>query len=96
MKKLMYAVVFLFEGYDDNLPYSSVLGVYDDRESAMRELERNVEMDCQEVDRDDEYFESKNFVIKHKYSDGETLLQHSTYVDCFTKYSIQLVDVFTK
>lgn len=92
----MYAVVFLFEGYDDNLPYSSVLGVYDDRESAMRELERNVEIDCQEVDKDDEYFESKNFVIKHKYSDGETLLQHSTYVDCFTKYTIQWVDVFTK
>lgn len=92
----MYAVVFLYEGYDDNLPYSSVLGVYDDREAAMRELERNVELDCQEVDKDDEYFESKNFVIKHKYSDGETLLQHNTYVDCFTKYSIQLVDVFTK
>ena len=96
MEKRMYAVVYLFEGYDDNMPYSSVLGVYEDRDTATKELERNVEIDCQEVDEDDEYFEYKNFEVVHKYTDGETLLQHKHYVDCYTKYTIQLVDVFTK
>lgn len=96
MEKKMYAVVYLYEGYDDNLPFASVLGIYDDRDTALIELEKNVEVDCQEVDEDDEYFEVKNFKVLRKYADGETLLQHKYYVDCHTKYTIQLVDVFSK
>ena len=95
MEKKMYAVVYLFEGYDDNLPYSSVLGVYDDIETARAEMLKNVEIDCQEVDEDDEYFEYKNF-ITNKQSDNEVVLNHKVYRECYTKYSVQMVEVYNK
>lgn len=95
MEKRMWSLVYLFEGYDDNLPYSSVLAVADDIEVIKAEMAKNIALDCEVLeDKEDEYFEYKNFEI-HKQSTYEVVLHHKVYVDCYTKYSIQMVDVLS-
>lgn len=96
MEKKMYAVVYLFEGYDDNLPYSNVLGVYSNIERARAEMLENVAIDCEVLeDEDDEFFGYRNFEI-HKQYENDVVLHHKVYTNCYTKYTIQLVDVFSK
>lgn len=91
----MWSLVYLFEGYDDNVPYASAIAVADDIEIIKEKMAKEIALDCQVVeDEDDEYFEYKNFevIIENKY---EVLLRHKFYKDCYTKYSIQMVDILS-
>ena len=95
MEKNMWSLVYLYEGYDGNMPYSSVLAVADDIKIIKEQMAKEIALDCQVLeDEDDEYFEYKNFEII-KESTYEVLLQHKVYKDCYTKYSIQMVDVLS-
>lgn len=95
MEKKMWSLVYLYEGYDDNLPFASVIAVADDIEIVKKQMAKEIALDCQVLeDEDDEYFEYKNFEII-KESTYEVLLQHKVYVDCYTKYSIQITDVLS-
>ena len=95
MEKKMWSLVYLYEGYDDKLPYASVIAVADDIEIVKEQMAKEIALDCQTLeDEDDEYFEYKNFEII-KESTYEVLLRHKVYVDCYTKYSIQMADVLS-
>jgi hypothetical protein len=95
MENKLWSLVFLYEGYDGNLPYASVMAVSKDIEVIKAEMAKYIAEDCQVLDdKNDEYFEYRNFEI-HKQSDLEVVLHHKVYVDCYTKYTIQITDIIS-
>ena len=86
----MYALTFLSEGTENNLPYATTIAVSDNKEKLYEELERCVQSDIS-INEDDEYDDTCNYEVHKKYSD-EIVLSHLT-LDLYTRYTIRAVDV---
>ena len=89
MNKTMYALVYCFEGVDDNCPYATTIAVSEDMEKLRKKMEECVEVDCTEpIDEDDAWDTDCNFQVVSKYS-NEVMLQHRKNVNLYAKYRIQ-------
>ena len=93
MNKTMYALVYCFEGVDDNYPYASVIAVSKDMEKLRKKMMECVEEDCTEpIDEDDVWDTDCNYQIVSNYG-SEVILQHRKNINLYTSYKIQIVEV---
>lgn len=95
MNKTMHALVFLYEGYDDCLPYSVTIAVSEDVEKLRSKMAECIEEDCREPNEDDDedvYDDSINYEVVRK-SEDDALLNHRELGDLFTRYRINQVEV---
>lgn len=91
----MYALNFIYEGYDDCSPYSVTIAVSEDVEKLRSKMAECIEEDCREPNEDDdedEYDDSINYEVMGKTTD-EVLLNHRELGDLYTRYRIHQVEV---
>lgn len=89
MNKTMYALVYCFEGVDDNCPYASVIAVSKDMEKLRKKMMECVEEDCTEpTDEDDVWDTDCNYQIFSNYG-SEVTLQHKKHINLYATYKIQ-------
>lgn len=86
----MYALTFLSEGTENNLPLATTIAVSKNKEKLYEELERFVQSDIS-INEDDEFDDTCNYEVHKKYTD-EIVLYHRT-LDLYTRYIISAVDV---
>lgn len=94
MNKTMYALVFLYEGYDNCLPYSVTIAVSEDIEKLRSKMAECIEEDCREPNEDDDEDvndDSINYEVVRK-SEDDALLNHRELGDLYTRYRIHPVD----
>ena len=102
MNKTMFALGFLYEGYDNNYPYASTLFLSEDRNKVIERMNELVEQDCREVNEEDyedneDYEEDAwddcwNYELFERCEFGCTL-RHRMRTDLYTKYFINEVEV---
>lgn len=94
-KKTMYALVWCYEGYDDNTPIGSAVAVSEDKEKLYAELAECIAEDTREPDEEneeDEWSDNCNFKVIREMKD-DVLLQHSVNTDLYVHYTIRSVSV---
>ena len=88
----MYALIYLYGGTENNIPYSLCMGVSNNIEKLRSEMNEWVTKDCS-VDEEDEWNDDCNYQIHLQYG-NEILLQHKKNINLYCRYKIQSVDVF--
>lgn len=89
----MYALNFIYEGYDDCVPYSVTIAVSEDVEKLRSKMAECIEEDCREPNEDDdEDDDSINYEVMGKTKD-DVLLKHRELGDLYTRYRIHQVEV---
>ena len=89
-KKQIYALSYCYEGGDNNIPYALTLAVSDDRQKLVAKMEEYIKDDIQ-VDEEDEWEESHNFIVYEKYLD-KVILQHRNRTNLYVTYEIRLTE----
>ena len=93
MNKTMYALVYCFEGVDDNCPYATTIAVSEDMEKLRKKMEECVEVDCTEpIDENCAWDTDYNYRIVRKCG-SEVLLQHRKNINLYAAYKIHSVEV---
>ena len=100
--KQMYALVYLYEGVDDNSPFAQTIAISDDKEKLKLELKRcvaedtrypDVDGDCNEDDEDgDEWDTDCNWIERQNYGGEDVHLQHRKRINLYAQYYIHSVD----
>lgn len=91
----MYALNFIYEGYDNSSPYSVTIAVSDDVEKLRSKMAECVEEDCKEPNEDEDediYDDCMNYEVERQSKD-DVLLIHREIADLYTRYRIHQVDV---
>lgn len=94
-KKTMYALVWCYEGYDDNTPIGSAVAVSEDKEKLYAELAECIAEDTREPneeDGEDQWSGNCNFKVIRESKD-DVLLQHSVNTDLYVHYTIRSVSL---
>lgn len=88
----MYALVYLFEGNSNNLPYATTIAVSDSIDTIKAKMKECIEDDTMETSEDDDDYYEKNFVIEREI-ENECLLYWKHDTDLYSKYFIQPVSI---
>lgn len=91
----MYALNFIYEGYDDCSPYSVTIAVSEDVEKLRSKMAECIEEDCREPNEDEDediYDDCINYEVVKKSND-DALLNHRELADLYTRYRIHQVEV---
>ena len=91
----MYALNFIYEGYDDCSPYSVTIAVSEDVEKLRSKMAECIEEDCREPNEDEDedvYDDSINYEVERQSKD-DVLLNHRELADLYTRYRIHQVEV---
>ena len=97
--KQMYALVYLYEGVDDDCPFAQTIAVSDDKEKLKLELKKCVEEDTRypDVDGDDDDEEGDewdtdcNWIERQNYGGEDVRLQHRKRINLYAQYYIHSV-----
>lgn len=93
MNKTMYALVYCFEGVDDNHPYACTIAVSMDKEKLREKMMECVEEDCSEPTSEDDAWDTDfNYQIANNYGNS-VVLQHRKNISLYASYKIQNVEV---
>jgi hypothetical protein len=85
-KKIMYALTWCYEGYDDNTPVALTIAVSEDKEKLKEKMKECIDEDT-EVDEDNEWNDDRNFKV-HRQDSDSALLQHKAITNLWVKYQI--------
>lgn len=91
MENTMYALIYCYEGRDNNYPFSSVIAISNDIEKLKNKMINCVNEDC-ELNQDDEWDDDKNYEVIQEYHDM-FLLQHKKHINLYATYKLQKVDI---
>lgn len=92
----MFALDYLYEGVDDNRPYSQTMAVSENKDKLRQFMEAFVKDDTQLPNPDDDEYSEWSDDINYKViysSDDEVQLQHRKRINLYVKYTIREVDV---
>ena len=100
--KTMYALVWCYEGVDDNTPSAQTIAVSESKERLIEEMKNWVKNDCESPNQEDydnaeDYEEDiwndeRNYEIVRE-SSTEVLLQHRQRTNLFVTYRIHSTKV---
>ena len=91
MEKNIYALTYLYEGYESGVPYASTIAVSEDINKLREKMAECVKEDTR-VDEEDEWTDTCNYIVD-KVSIDCAVLHHRNYSDLYTRYSIQKVEI---
>lgn len=86
----MFALTFCYEGCDDSRPFALTIAVSHYRHKLVEKMKECIEEDI-EIDNDDEWSDSCNFVVVKNYED-KVILRHRNLDGLYICYEIRHVE----
>lgn len=86
----MFALTFCYEGCGDSRPFALTIAVSHSRHRLIDKMKECIEEDT-EIDDDDEYSDSCNFVVFKNYED-KVILRHRNLENLYVHYEIRHVE----